>query len=189
LIRSFVNTLNIEGGTDDLDTPDGLSEWLANEGGIKGTHVDEAARRRAVELREALRAILLSHNDEEVDEAGAFEALNDFARRARFAPVFGPEEVAFRPQAPGIDGALGKLIAIVVAAESDGTWSRLKACPADNCTWAFYDHARNRSGKWCDMAVCGNRTKARAFRERSRQPRSPAAKKSPPNRPSPSGMG
>lgn len=40
------------------------------------------------------------------------------------------------------------------------------ACPADSCGWAFYDHARNRSRRWCSMAVCGNRTKARSYRRR-----------------------
>ncbi|MGH2778535.1 MAG: CGNR zinc finger domain-containing protein, partial [Actinomycetota bacterium] len=31
---------------------------------------------------------------------------------------------------------------------------------------AFYDHSKNRSGKWCTMRVCGNRAKTRAYRER-----------------------
>jgi predicted RNA-binding Zn ribbon-like protein len=67
---------------------------------------------------------------------------------------------------PGIDGALGRLLAIVFRAMNDGTWERLKACPADDCEWAFYDWSKNGSGTWCDMAVCGNRAKARAYRER-----------------------
>jgi predicted RNA-binding Zn ribbon-like protein len=65
-----------------------------------------------------------------------------------------------------VDGALGALLGTVAAAMADGTWSRLKACRADNCHWAFYDHTRNRSGVWCDMAVCGNRAKVRAYRHR-----------------------
>ncbi|MCA1490010.1 CGNR zinc finger domain-containing protein [Sinorhizobium alkalisoli] len=36
---------------------------------------------------------------------------------------------------------------------------RLKICP--NCEWLFLDRSRNRSRTWCDMAVCGNRSKAR----------------------------
>jgi predicted RNA-binding Zn ribbon-like protein len=38
---------------------------------------------------------------------------------------------------------------------------RLKACPA--CGWLFHDVSKNRSRMWCDMAVCGNRAKARRF--------------------------
>jgi predicted RNA-binding Zn ribbon-like protein len=45
----------------------------------------------------------------------------------------------------------------------------MKACALhDSCEWAFYDWSKNRSGTWCDMAVCGNRAKARAYRERRR---------------------
>jgi predicted RNA-binding Zn ribbon-like protein len=50
---------------------------------------------------------------------------------------------------------------------SDGTWARVKACRAEDCRWAFYDFSRNRSGTWCDMAVCGNRAKVRAYRART----------------------
>jgi predicted RNA-binding Zn ribbon-like protein len=67
---------------------------------------------------------------------------------------------------PGIDGALGRVVAIVFRSMADGTWERLKACREGDCEWAFYDWSKNRSGAWCDMAVCGNRAKARAYRER-----------------------
>ena len=53
-------------------------------------------------------------------------------------------------------------------AMADGTWPRLKACAAHNCEWAFYDTSKNRSRTWCNMAVCGNREKARAYRQRQR---------------------
>ncbi len=48
----------------------------------------------------------------------------------------------------------------------DGTWQRVKACDADDCLEAFYDQSRNRSGRWCDMSLCGNRTKVRAYRSK-----------------------
>ena len=57
----------------------------------------------------------------------------------------------------------------------EGTWHRLKACPNPDCEWAFYDRSRNRSSRWCVMSECGNRAKARTFRERQRRPdRQPA---------------
>ncbi len=37
--------------------------------------------------------------------------------------------------------------------------SRIKICP--NCHWLYLDESRNRSRRWCDMAVCGNRAKAK----------------------------
>ena len=66
----------------------------------------------------------------------------------------------------GVDGALGRMLALVAAAQDEGTWSRLKACLADDCQWAYYDLSRNRSAVWCDMGTCGNRQKVRSYRER-----------------------
>lgn len=44
---------------------------------------------------------------------------------------------------------------------------RMKICP--NCGWLFLDRSRNRSRTWCDMAVCGNRSKARRHYHRSKE--------------------
>ncbi len=44
---------------------------------------------------------------------------------------------------------------------------RLKICP--NCEWLFLDRSRNKSRTWCDMAVCGNRTKAKRHYRRSKE--------------------
>lgn len=38
-----------------------------------------------------------------------------------------------------------------------------------NCGWLFLDMSRNASRIWCDMAVCGNRQKARRHYRRRRQ--------------------
>ena len=72
------------------------------------------------------------------------------------------------PEGKGADAALGRLMAIVADAVADGSWERLKACPREECEWAFYDHSKNRSGRWCKMEDCGNLAKAKAFRERRR---------------------
>jgi predicted RNA-binding Zn ribbon-like protein len=60
------------------------------------------------------------------------------------------------------------LLATVFRSMSDGTWGRMKACGNPDCRWAFYDGSKNQSARWCEMASCGNRMKARAFRERAR---------------------
>jgi len=44
--------------------------------------------------------------------------------------------------------------------------SRIRICP--NCHWLYIDNSRNRSRRWCDMNVCGNRAKARRHYERKR---------------------
>ena len=42
---------------------------------------------------------------------------------------------------------------------------RVKICP--NCHWLYFDESRNRSRRWCDMNVCGNRAKARRHYDRT----------------------
>lgn len=43
---------------------------------------------------------------------------------------------------------------------------RIRIC--QNCRWLFFDRSRNSSRLWCDMAVCGNRNKARRHYRRRR---------------------
>jgi predicted RNA-binding Zn ribbon-like protein len=166
LVRLFVNTADLEDGTDALATPDALAGWLEQHGLARGASATEADVAAARELREAIRGLLLENNGVLAREESA-AALSRTAERARLALRFeAAGQARLEPAAPGVDGALGRLVAIAAAAMADGTWSRLKACQADPCGWAFYDHARNHSRRWCSMAVCGNRTKARSYRRR-----------------------
>ena len=90
-----------------------------------------------------------------------------FAKHGQLSVRFaadGSSQLAAR--GTGLGAALARLLVPVAMADADGSWQRVKACRADECQWAFYDHSRNRAGVWCDMAVCGNRTKVRAYRRR-----------------------
>ena len=86
--------------------------------------------------------------------------------REILAPRFGAEGLV--PRADGVRGAIGHILAIAFLAELDGSWSRFKECGDPTCRSVFYDRSKNRSGKWCVMAECGNRAKVRAYRERER---------------------
>jgi predicted RNA-binding Zn ribbon-like protein len=70
------------------------------------------------------------------------------------------------PEETGVSGALGRIVAIVADAQGTEAWQRLKACRWHTCQFAFYDEAKNMSRAWCSMKVCGNREKARQYRER-----------------------
>jgi predicted RNA-binding Zn ribbon-like protein len=166
LVRLFVNTLELPGGDDELSSPAALQAWLEANALTRGGAATSADLHAARRLREAIRALLLENNGMSTRKEAAV-TLSRAAQRARMAVRFDPAGRArLEPAAGGVAGALGRLVAIVAAAMADGTWSRLKACRADDCRWAFYDSARNRSRHWCSMAVCGNRTKARAYRRR-----------------------
>ena len=170
VVRDFVNTHDYEDGSEQFPTPAALRDWLSERGLLSAAEpVSEADLGRAVEVREALRALCLANNGEPLDPA-ALEALNSAARVSPVLIRFGGDAPAvdLAPAGAGVPAALASLLAIVHASMAEGTWERLKACPADDCLWAFYDHSRNRSGHWCTMAVCGNRAKARSYRERHR---------------------
>ena len=165
-LQRFVNTADLEAGSDELADRARLAAWLSDAGlAPAGVQFDELARERIVGFREALRALLLANHGEPPDR----DAIATLDRAARLVVAFDADGSArLVPAEGGVDGVLGALLGIVARAQADGTWSRLKACPADACGWAFYDHSRNRSRTWCDMKVCGNRAKARSFRARQR---------------------
>jgi predicted RNA-binding Zn ribbon-like protein len=167
LVRAFVNTVDREEDREQFVDPDALRTWL-----IEADLADAELRagpadlRRAIAVREALRGILLAHNGAP-STAGDAATLEDAARRARVRLHFDAECGPWlEPDAGGVDGALGRLLTIAHTAMAEGTWPRLKACREHSCEWAFYDGTRNRSRTWCDMQVCGNRAKARTYRNR-----------------------
>jgi predicted RNA-binding Zn ribbon-like protein len=45
---------------------------------------------------------------------------------------------------------------------------RLRPCANDECALFLLDRSKSNSGKWCSMASCGNRLKARRHHERTR---------------------
>ncbi len=168
LVQGFVNTVDREHGPDLLDEPEGLAAWLERRGLLEpGAGVAAAELEPARELREALRALLLANNGG-LDAPWARPALEEAAARANLRAAFpadGPELV---PERAGVEGALGRVAAAAFAAMLDGSWPRLKACPREQCGWAFYDRSSNASATWCSMAVCGGRVKAGAYYRRRR---------------------
>jgi predicted RNA-binding Zn ribbon-like protein len=43
---------------------------------------------------------------------------------------------------------------------------RVGECSGRDCRWLWLDRTKNKSRRWCDMSVCGNREKARRHYER-----------------------
>jgi predicted RNA-binding Zn ribbon-like protein len=163
-VQLFVNSVDREHDREWLATPADLAAWLME----RELAVDEAPTvedvERAHELREALRTLLHANNGRPFD-AAAVGLVNDAARRGGLHPAVDERSaVRFEISDPGVDGALAAIVAVVVAAMLDGSWSRLKACR--HCSWVFWDTSKNRSGSWCSMQLCGNRTKTRAYRRR-----------------------
>ena len=58
------------------------------------------------------------------------------------------------------------LSAVGLLRESDP--ARIKQCVGEHCGWVFFDMTKNRSRRWCEMSVCGNRAKAKAHYRRAK---------------------
>jgi predicted RNA-binding Zn ribbon-like protein len=174
LLQAFINTNDVEEGTDEFATPARLADWAARHDLVsRPLRLSEADRTWAVSVREALRD-LIQAQDRSADAVDATAVLDEAARAAGLRLAFEAHGPSLIPTQAGIHGAVGRILAEIPLAMADGDWQRLKVCTNDACRWVFYDASRNRSSRWCSMAICGNRMKARAYRSRARK-ESPAA--------------
>ena len=167
-VRAFVNTLDLEAGSDEIDGREPLARWLVSAGLAENPpRPGPGDVQRAKQLREALRDALAANHDGAPMPSGSAAVVDEAARRARLRLRFAADgRWSAAPEAAGVDGALGVLLGLVATAMNEGTWSRLKVCENDACRWAFYDTSRSRSGRWCSMKLCGNRAKQQAWRAR-----------------------
>jgi predicted RNA-binding Zn ribbon-like protein len=167
LVRQFVNSYDAEIDREDFSSPSALARWLRGKGLLgERVAVQESDLEAAIDVREALRSLLLANNGVPIDES-AIKRLNRAADEAGLHLTFHEDgDTSVEPSANGVAGALGIVLSRVHASMADGSWQRLKVCPADDCLWAFFDRSRNRSRRWCEMEICGNRAKVRSYRER-----------------------
>jgi len=175
LVRQFINTADLEPGDDELTDLAALQAWLRARRLIGARErLDEGDLERALTVREALRRLLENRGAGEAIDERAIRSLNALPAcaqmRVRFDAGGAPR---LEPVGNGLEGALAQLFAIIERAASEGTWARLKVCADHGCRWAYYDHSKNRSRSWCNMAVCGNRSKAREYRRRQRTVEAP----------------
>jgi predicted RNA-binding Zn ribbon-like protein len=171
-VQAFVNTNDIEGGEERLASPADLRQWFVDSALLEASapEATDDELRRALDIREAIRALAAGHNGLPVDSAAAVTLLNALGERARLAPELDAHEgLRIVPRADGLDGALGRLLADIHASIAEGSWERLKACERDRCRWVFYDRSKNRSGCWCDPADCGTRERSRRAYQRRRK--------------------
>jgi predicted RNA-binding Zn ribbon-like protein len=169
LVQAFVNSWDREGGIERFDSPAGLERWLREHGLIRrGERVTARDLREAIELREAIRQLLLEHNGMQAHKS----ARSTFSRyadsSALVAQLTRDGGVELEAARPGVAGAWARLIAAIAEASTADLWPRLKACRSDVCQWAFFDHSKNRSSHWCTMQICGAKAKMRRYRKRRR---------------------
>jgi predicted RNA-binding Zn ribbon-like protein len=174
LVQAYINSFfDLEGewGADRFATPERLASWLADRGLLPvGTSLRAGDRMRAIAVRKGLRGLAAGNNDAFPDVAAASLAdVNRAGAGAKVEVLLEADGPRFAATGTGLDRALGVVLAITGRAMLDGTWRRLKTCPGHDCGWAFYDHSRNQTGRWCSMSVCGGRAKARAHYRRRQE--------------------
>ena len=124
---------------------------------------------RAIPLREALyrlfSAIVGKRQPPEADLALLNAALGEALARSRIVPT----AQGFRwgwTDDEALDRLLWPVVRSAASLLTSEELAAVRECAAANCGWLFLDISRNRSRRWCNMAVCGNRAKARRHYER-----------------------
>jgi predicted RNA-binding Zn ribbon-like protein len=166
LVQGFENTYDALTHDEALRAPADLRRWTKRNGLVQ-VRATSAQFERLLEFRETLRAVLLAHNGMPLDTV-ALDSLNGLCASAEVGVNFSrrgrPVIASAREGADRV--VIGAILEAAFVGARDGSWERLKACPA--CGWVFFDHSRNRSGTWCTMAICGSRAKMKAYRQRRR---------------------
>lgn len=165
LLEDFVNSVELDSDDEAFGDPDGLRRWFG-ERGIVLEDPSDGDVAKTIEVREAMRSLMAANNGEPLD-ADATAVLNAVAGGTSLKFQIGADgRGALEPAGSGIDKALGLVLGAMFESMADGSWANMKACRSETCRWAFYDTTKNHSKTWCSMRVCGNRAKARSYRER-----------------------
>jgi predicted RNA-binding Zn ribbon-like protein len=170
IVQALINTVERPDGLDRLADPANARPWLVDTHLLAPqTELTDADLDLVRGVREALRLLLVQNAGGPAPTDSALAPLRDIASTGTVRAYLADDgRVQLTPTGDSIRDRLVDLLLIVRDAQRDGTWPLLKACANDECQWAFYDKSRNHGGTWCEMSVCGNKLKNRAFRARSK---------------------
>jgi predicted RNA-binding Zn ribbon-like protein len=185
----FLNSIAtpVDTPVDWLDSGDGLLKWLA-EAKLVPADVLDALKARAMPgelekvanqaraLREWFRGFVHKHmgrplTPKALQELGPLNKLLErdeaFNQILRHRDIEGDRlelQVMRRWRSPeSLLLPIGDALARFVCEED---FTNVKACDGHSCTLVFADHTRRRARRWCSMAICGNRAKQAAHRNR-----------------------
>jgi len=184
----FLNSIAtpVDTAIDWIDDGDGYLSWL-EQARLVASDVLQDMRARALpgeldkvadlarSLREWFRGFVHQHKGspltaEALAELAPLNRLLErdeiFSQIARFQTGHGPFEVQMLRRWRNPDALLlpvGEALARLVCTED---FSHVKACEGPTCTLLFADHTRGHARRWCSMAICGNRAKQAAHRNR-----------------------
>jgi len=156
-LLGVLNSTPVVDGVPTDDFADGIRAraWLAEVGGL-GT---EPELRHVLEARQLLQAVVRG------EQAAA--VLAPILQGAACIPAIADGRVAWTLSvAPERELALRAVLTWDALAKSHP--GRLRPCANDECHLFLIDHSKAGTARWCSMAVCGNRMKARRHYQRER---------------------
>jgi predicted RNA-binding Zn ribbon-like protein len=185
----FLNSLAtpIDVPVDWLDSGEGLLAWLEQAGlvpaktlkqlrtsAMPGEFDGVAAQARS--LRDWFRTFVVERMGKPLDASAiaALQPLNRLLERDEAFKVIVADDsdrssklglqVNRRWRAP--ESVLLPIAESLAQFVCDEDFKDVKHCEGETCTLLFADHTRGRQRRWCSMAVCGNRAKQAAHRNR-----------------------
>jgi predicted RNA-binding Zn ribbon-like protein len=168
LLLAVLNSAPVVDGraTDDLEGAPGR-ELALSWGGV-GT-ADEVAqvRRARAALQAVVRGAGAGAGPAAEAEAEAVAELASVVEGAVRTPRVTRDGVVWELQAAD-DDRLATAAVLAWSSVRDRFPGRLRACANDECNLFLVDHSRPGTAKWCSMATCGNRMKARSHASRAR---------------------
>jgi predicted RNA-binding Zn ribbon-like protein len=186
LCLDFANTVSNRGSdapTERLHTYADFLAWSEQSGAATAAQARDLSKLAAahptaarealgqlIEVREAIYRLFAAASAGKRPRPGDLALLNEqlpiALKRSRLAMA--GERYVLRVEASGDDLAspLAPVIKSSVELLTSPDVDRVRTCAADTCEWLFIDTTKNRTRRWCDMKVCGNREKVRRFRKR-----------------------
>ncbi|MCX5077582.1 CGNR zinc finger domain-containing protein [Streptomyces sp. NBC_00513] len=157
LLLAVLNSAPVVDGlpTDALNEP-GAADWLRALGGSGAKEERDRLRR----VRDALHLLIRGTSADVGSLASALDG-------ARLRPAVSPAGVSWQLETAPDE----EVVVRVVLAWSRLTTElpgRLRACANEECNLFLVDHSRPGTARWCSMAVCGNRVKARTHARKRR---------------------
>ncbi|MHA3702003.1 CGNR zinc finger domain-containing protein [Jatrophihabitans sp. YIM 134969] len=166
----FVGTVAERNSTrhEHLRTPVDLDDWLVRAGVVdRHPQADDDDLIRALEVREALYALLVAASDSRPLPRAALAAVNRAAANPPVTARLAPDGTLTRTG--DVTAALSTVARSALDLVGGDDLARLRWCDDTACTHPFLDRSRAGRRRWCGMAGCGDRAKARAYRARRRE--------------------
>jgi predicted RNA-binding Zn ribbon-like protein len=132
----------------------------------------DGALRRALACRESVYRVFSLVAEGKPPESADVQQINDFALEALSHRQLQPDDGHYRwawqwTSRDGLDRILWPIAQSAADLLTSPELQAVRMCEAPECAWLFLDQSRNRTRRWCDMKVCGNRQKARRHYRRA----------------------